>query len=193
MTYDDVVRHGIRYLAQHGNLSPTGLAEAMAISRATLYRVIADQDRLLGDVLWSLAAASMDRAEREATGVGVERVMDVARRFHGLVQGFGPLRSLTQQEPERAFRVLFTPAGAVHERAVPRWAALFRREEQAGSMVLPFDADQFAEMFVRLGETMLWSDLLGARSVDVDLWDRVRRTMFTLTLDADSAPPGGAP
>lgn len=183
VSYDDVVARAIRMFVAEGSLNVSGLADALAVSRATLYRVITDQDRLLGDVLWVLTARTMATAEREATGTGIDRLVDIGHRFHAMVQGFTPLLRFTETEPERAFRVLFTASSGVHDRSVQRWAGLFRAAEDAGELTLPFDAGQFAEMYVRLGESMLWSDLLGTNPVDVDLWADVQRSLFTLRLD----------
>lgn len=183
VSYDDVVREAIHQFAGTGGLDVRELAGSLAISRATLYRVIDDQDRLLGDVLWVLTERTMVLAEQRATGTGVDRLMDIGRRFHAMVQEFDPLQRFTQAEPERAFRVLFTAAGGVHERTVARWTELFRTAAASGEVRLPFDAHQFAEMFVRLGESMLWSHLLGGSPVDEDLWRRVQRSLFTLPLD----------
>lgn len=186
VTYEAVVARATRRFVAEGSLDIQGLADSLAVSRATLYRVITDQDRLLGDVLWVLTARTLRIAEREAVGTGVDRLMDISRRFHALVQDFPPLRRFTDLEPERAFRVLFTTSGRVHERTVARWSQVTRQAEATGEVQLPFDADQFSEMFVRLGETMLWSDLLGASAVDVALWERVQRSLFTLSLAPDA-------
>ncbi len=182
VSYEHVVDRATRWFAAHGSVNPTDLAESLSVSRATLYRVISDQDRLLGDVLWVLTARTMRIAEHDASGTGVAWVMDVSHRFHDQVQGFDPLRRWTATEPERAFRVLFTASGGVHERTVAHWTSLLRHAEESGELTLPFEAGQFAEMFVRLGESMLWSDLLGASAVDVALWADVQRSLFTLTL-----------
>lgn len=183
VSYEDVVERAIRMFVAEGSLSVPRLADALAISRATLYRVITDQDRLLGDVLWVLTARTMAIVEREATGTGIDRVVDIGHRFHAMVKEFAPLRRFTETEPDRAFRVLFTATTGLHDRSVQRWAGIFRAAEDAGELELPFDAGQFSEMYVRLGESMLWSDLLGHNPVDVDLWADVQRSLFTLRLD----------
>ena len=79
-----------------------------------------------------------------------------------------------------AFQVLFTPVGAVHERTVDRWAAIFEDAAVAGDLDLPFEGGQLAELFVRLGESMLWADLLGSRALDRGLWEAARRSLFRL-------------
>jgi hypothetical protein len=58
------------------------------------------------------------------------------------------------------------------------WADAFRHAAAGGDVALPFAADELAEMFVRLGESMLWSELIAGRQVDVALWERTRRSLF---------------
>lgn len=183
VSYEDVVREAVRHFVRSGGLDVRELTAALAISRATLYRVIDDQDRLLGDALWVLAARTLRLAEEQATGRGVDRLMDVGQRFHAMVQAFGPLQRFTEAEPERAFRVLFTAAGGLHERTVARWTELFHDAAASGEVELPFDAHQFAEMFVRLGESMLWPHMLTGSPVDEDVWRQVQRSLFSLPLD----------
>jgi hypothetical protein len=188
VSYDEVVERAIHLFVREGTLRTIDLVAALAISRATLYRVISDQDRLLGDMLWVLSARTLAAAERAAEGTGVDRMMDISRRFQAMVREFQPLRRFTETEAERAFRVLFTAAGGTHARTVGTWTRLFRDAEAAGEIALPFDAGQFAEMFVRLGETMVWSDLVGARAVDLALWEHVQRSLFTLAPDDQPRP-----
>lgn len=178
--YDDVIRAAIHLFVETGSLDVSALAEQLAIGRATLYRIIDGQDQLLGDVLWVLADRTIGIAEDRARGTGVDRLMDISGHFHEMVRGFDALRQFTETEPERAYTVLFTHVGRVHERTVLRWTRLLRSAESAGELQLPFPADQFAEMFVRLGESMLWADLLGTTPVDVDGWQRVRRSLFVI-------------
>lgn len=178
--YAEVTRAAIHLFVDTASLDVQELADRLAIGRATLYRVIDGQDRLLGDVLWVLADRTIRSAERLAEGEGVDRLIDLSRHFHEMVRDFDALRRFTVREPERAYTVLFTPAGRVHERTVERWAALLSDAEADGEVRLPFSSEQFAEMFVRLGESMLWADLLGSTPVDVAGWQRVRRSLFTI-------------
>lgn len=178
--YADVTRAAIHLFVDTASLDVQELADRLAIGRATLYRIIDGQDRLFGDVLWILADRTIGDAEGQARGTGVDRLLDVSLRFHETVRGFGALRRFTEEEPERAYTVLFTPAGGVHERTVGRWTDMLRAAESASEISLPFCAEQFAEMFVRLGESMLWADLLGSAPVDVEAWQQVRRSLFTM-------------
>src|SRR5687768_6039636 len=66
----DVVRGGCRLFLERGTVEMDALAGSLAISRATLYRVVHSRDRLLGDVLWQLGEATLTRARAQRTASG---------------------------------------------------------------------------------------------------------------------------
>ena len=159
-----------RFLAD-GTLDMEALADELAVSRATLYRVVGNRDRLLGDVIWDLGERTLERARRETPSdlTGVERIVEVSRRFNQYVVGFAPLRDFIRKEPLTAFRVLFSPAGRVHERAVSAWRAMLEEAAEGRELVLPFDVDRLAYILVRTGESMLYADLISGREPDINL------------------------
>ena len=154
-----------------GTLDMQDLAHSLAVSRATLYRVVGNRDRLLGDVIWSFGASTLQRAIQEtpAGSTGIERIVEVSRRFNEYVVSFLPLRTFLQSEPLTAFRVLFSPAGGVHERAVEAWRKLLQTAVENDHLELPFDVDRLAYVLVRSGESMLYADLICGREPDIDL------------------------
>lgn len=81
VTLGQVVAHGSDLLLADGNVDMDVLAERAAVSRATLYRVVGSRDRLLTEVVWSLTDRLLARSCREAEGEGIDRVLDVTRRF----------------------------------------------------------------------------------------------------------------
>jgi hypothetical protein len=58
-----------------------GLAPALAVSRATLYRVAGSRELLLGHVLWTLCEIRLGAARRARTLAGVDGVLEVTRHF----------------------------------------------------------------------------------------------------------------
>lgn len=163
-----------------GTLDMQSLAEALAVSRATLYRVVGNRDRLLGDVIWDLGAHTLERAVREtpADATGIDRIIETSKRFNEYVVTFQPLRMFLRTEPLTAFRVLFSPAGRVHERAVEAWRGMLQRSAERGEIDLPFDVDRLAYVLVRTGESMLYADLIGGREPDIDLAALTQRAVL---------------
>ena len=180
LTYEMALRHAVRVFVRDGGLDMKTLAEEIPVGRATLYRVVASRDQLLGDVLWVLAERTLRRAQEEAQASdGVERVLEISRRFKELTLGFPPLRTFLQAEPQTGLRVLLTPAARVSERIAEAWVEIFRDLVERDQLTLPFDLEWFAYVFVRTGESMTYSDLLSGRDPDLDVATYVQRALFS--------------
>jgi AcrR family transcriptional regulator len=166
------------------------LADELGVSRATLYRVVANRDRLLGDVIWDLGARTLERAIRETPPEhsGIDRIVETSRRFNQYVMAFAPLRGFLKEEPLTAFRVLFSPAGRVHERAVAAWRGMLEEAVDRGEIVPPFDVDRLAYVLVRSGESMLYADLIAGREPDIELAAVIQRAVLQ-ALDRSKREP----
>lgn len=163
------------------------LADDLWVSRATLYRVVGSRDRLLGDVLWYLARRTLDTAINDAQSAGltgVERLLAISQRFNDDVAAFAPMQRFLRDEPADAVRILFATPARVHERAVEAWAQLFRQALESGELEsLPFAVDETAFVFVRIGESILYGNMLAGIVPDGRLSEHLRRTLL--------APGGG--
>jgi AcrR family transcriptional regulator len=81
----DALRLARRTFLQQRRVDMNELALELGVGRATLYRWAGDRDRLLGEVMWSLAEPGLERAKAEAKGKGVNWVLAVYRRFGELI------------------------------------------------------------------------------------------------------------
>ena len=174
----DVVRGGCRYFLRHGTLEIDALASSLAISRATLYRVVHSRDRLLGDVLWRLGEQVLDRAREERTESGVDGVIEVTRRFCDYLLRAGPFREFLHAEPKTATRVLFTPSGGVHARAVAAQKEILADAARRGELRLVGDLDHLAYLYVRIIESTLYAELLTGQQPDLPLAERTIRSLL---------------
>jgi AcrR family transcriptional regulator len=186
LTYGVALSAARKTFLKNGNVDMQALADEVAVGRATLYRVVGSRDRLLGDVIWSFGERTLERAKKEVTGVGLEGVVEVARRFNEYVIAFEPLRKFLQYDPVTAFRILFTPAGRVHQRFVEAWEKILREEQTRGSLAFQFSVEDAAYVFVRIGESMLYSDLLADRTPDIAL---AARAQLAILRPPDPAGP----
>lgn len=177
LTREHVVRGACRYFLRHGTVAMTELATSLAISRATLYRIVHSRDALLGEVLWRLADGVLTRARgRVSRGRGIDGVLEVTRLFAGQVRSAEPFRRFLCAEPETATRVLLSASGQVHRRAV-----LAQREillENADPVWLPVAPDQQAYLYVRLAESALYGELLDGVELDLVLTERAARAVL---------------
>jgi AcrR family transcriptional regulator len=173
------VLHAAERMFHHtASVDMDDLATKLAISRATLYRIAGSRERLLGDVLWLQGQHVMEHAERQVTAYGAERLVQLARTFNERLVAYGPLRQFLREQPVLAHHVLFLPEARVHSRFVARWRALFTEAEARGELVLPFDVDELAFLWVRTGESMLYADLMSGLEPRPELAERMQRLLL---------------
>ena len=72
ISYETVVM-GARRHSSASTIDMDELAHELAVSRATLYRAVDGRDRLLGDVLWSLAERSSREPGERSTAAASRR------------------------------------------------------------------------------------------------------------------------
>jgi hypothetical protein len=174
LSYDVALKAAGKAFLDTGNVDMQALSDHLAVGRATLYRVVGSRDRLLGDVVWSLGERTLDRVKQEVTITGLEGVVEIARRFNEYVVAFEPMRKFLQADPRTAFRILFTPAGRVHQRFVEAGEEILLDEQRRGGVAFQFSVEDAAYGFVRIGESMLYSDLLADRTPDIALAARAQ-------------------
>jgi hypothetical protein len=156
------------------------VAHDLAVSRATLYRVVGSRDRLLGEVLWRLAAGALDQARDRRTSDGIDGVIEVVRDFSRRMLTTRSLRAFVAAEPETATRVLVT----VHRRGIAAVGALFdevglgkRGPFDPTTTGLVDDPERVAYLLVRIVESLCFAELAGTRP-DLDLTEQTVRALL---------------
>jgi len=179
ISHEAAVRGGIRYFLKHATIDVDELATALAVSRATLYRVVGSREQLLGNVLWELANHRLAAARRARTCDGVDGVIEVTRLFAaGLASATG-LRGFLATERETAIRVLSHPGGVVHERVVAAQKEIFLEVGCPAEPQRSVDLDNLARLYVRMAEAVLYIKLLGGTQVDIDPVENALRALLT--------------
>jgi hypothetical protein len=172
-----VTTAGCQYFLEHGSVDMDELALTLAVSRATLYRVISSRDRLLGEVLWRLAAQSLNRARARRHQDGIEGVLDILRCVSNDFLDSKPYRHFITTEPEAATRVLFHPASGLHRRGVEAIKNVFDDAAPAGPWIVE-DRDNLAYLLVRITESLCFTELLAGIQPDRDLAERSIRALL---------------
>ncbi|MER5897280.1 QsdR family transcriptional regulator [Streptomyces sp. NPDC001876] len=176
-----VVHSACRYFLRHGTVDMEALAQDLAISRATLYRVVGSRDGLLADVLWQLADHLLDRARRRRTSAGVDGVLEITRYFVTSLRGSAPFRDFLRAEPETARRLL--TGGGVHRQAVLAQRGILLEESgESGPLWPAAGIDELAYLYVRVVESALYAELLSSRRLDPALAERTARAVLHQTL-----------
>jgi AcrR family transcriptional regulator len=179
ISYETVVAGARRHFLRDGTIDMDELAHELSVSRATLYRAVDGRDRLLGDVLWSLAEGIFSRARRAVASRGIDAILEISRRFTEEVMAAEPFRRFLEREPQTALRVLLTPAGGVHDRTVAMQRAIFAEALNSGEYALSGDLDSLAYLYVRLHESILYADIMSGRRPDPDVAQRAVRALLT--------------
>lgn len=175
IAHSEVVHGAVRQFQSRGSLDMDVLAIELAISRATLYRVAGSRDALLGDALWHLGRRVLHRARRARQQPGVDGVIEVSRRFADRLRSAPPMRRFVAAEPQTAARVLFTPSGEVHRRAIQAQEEIF---VEAGAAGPGEDVFPQAFLYVRIMESVLYSELFSGRRVDFAVAERALRALL---------------
>jgi AcrR family transcriptional regulator len=151
-----------------GRLDMGALAGELGISRATLYRWVGTRERLLGEVLWTLAAAAIREARARAKGTGADFLADSIERYMRAALQSEPVTRFLRQEPELALRVLTSKHSPMQRRSIAAMAEQLREQVQAGKLEPALDPDDLAYVIVRIVESYLFSDLITGTEPDVD-------------------------
>jgi AcrR family transcriptional regulator len=178
ITYEAIVAGARRHFLREATIDMEQLAHELAVSRATLYRAVDGRDRLLGDVLWSLAERTYEEARRAVTCRGVDAILEISHRFTESVTAAAPFRRFLEQEPQTAMRVLLTPAGGVHARAVALHREIFAEAFAGREDGLLGDLDTLAYLYVRLRESILYADIMSGRLPDPEVAERAVRALL---------------
>lgn len=128
--------------------------------------------------MWALTQPVFDRLEHRARSAAVsgniaDLLVLLSLELHQAVSAPGPFRRFLQQEPDTAMRILLTPSGGVHERAVAAQRRLLllacRRADVAAPAVVDDvdDVDDVAYLYVRIIESLLYADLIIGRHPDL--------------------------
>lgn len=176
--YDEVVAGGRSHFLRRATIDMDALAADLCVSRSTLYRVVKGRDRLLGDVLWSLGEPVLAEARRVVTRRDVDGILEISRRFYKAMIEAAAFRRFVAAEVQTAVRVLFTPAGRVHERYVRAQRDILLEATRQGAVALTSDLDSLAYLYVRIYESMLYADVLIGRSPDVEPAERAARALL---------------
>ncbi len=179
LTYDDVLVGARTHFLRHGTITLDDLAKELAVSRATMYRLIHGRDELLGDVLWQLGEPLLRDAIAKRGTASVDAILEISLDFYRAMSQAAAFRRFLADEPGAAVRVLFTPAGGVHARAVKVQKEIFE-QATADGLELADDLDGLAYLYVRIIESLLYADLLSGRESDLALIERAARAVLAV-------------
>jgi AcrR family transcriptional regulator len=181
----DALRAARRMWLRAGTLDMGKLVAELGISRATLYRWVGDRDRLLSEVLWSLALDTLTGARRAATAEGPDFVAQVLDGFMCDITYHPAMRHFLERDPDYALRILTAQESVIRIRMTAAVHELLTQQVEAATLVPPLDLDTLSYLFVRIMESFMYSDLLAGAEPET----HKATVAFRILLHAAPAPP----
>jgi AcrR family transcriptional regulator len=175
----DALRLARRTFLQERRVDMNELALALGVGRATLYRWTGDRDRLLGEVMWSLAQPALDMAKTGAKGEGIDWVLAVYRRFGELILDTPAVLHFVRTEPEAALRVMASKASPHQGRVIDWYRDLLVEAKERFGISYRLDEETLAFTLIRVAESFLWTDLITGGEPDLSRGWEVARVLLT--------------
>jgi AcrR family transcriptional regulator len=145
------------------------LAAEQGISRASAYRWLGDNDRLMAEVLGERVRENFAGRVRENAGKsGRARVLSVVDGFLRHAAGSERLEAMLRREPNRVLKILASSAHGVQQMVVRLFEDLLNEEQSAGHLELAVPAHTLAYGIVRLLEAYLYADVVAGEERDIE-------------------------
>lgn len=145
------------------------LAAELGIARATMFRWVGSRELLIGEILWSVCAPALTRAETATDPglTGAQRIAAICANAIRVIMDFAPLRRFLDDQPEYALRLLTSKASPVQARTIAAVRGMLEREVERGALSPPLRLDTLAYLVVRLGESFVYAEAISGQAVDV--------------------------
>ncbi len=150
------------------------LADELGVARTTLYRWVGEREQLLDEVFGRLIDAWLIVVIQASRGDGLERVLDVIRRYLEHAAAAEPLIRFTATEPALALRILMNRKGIVAERS----QTALQDQLEAWAPELQIDA-AIINVIHLTSVTLVWGPLATGQQPDIDSAMLVARTLLS--------------
>jgi AcrR family transcriptional regulator len=174
---DAFLRARKRFLACE-RIDMSSIAQELGVSRVTLYRWVGSRDRLLVEVIWSLARRTLENIDAQVAERGPERVVQVVTRFLEDVIANAGMRRWLAEEGESAMRLLTRHEPGFQPRLIDAVQDLLEQETAAGRLDLPVDLREVAYVIVRLIESYTYLDLITGEEPDARRAEPILRLLL---------------
>jgi hypothetical protein len=144
------------------------MAQALKLSRATVFRWVGSRELLYGEVLASLFEGAMEEARTSARGTGPALIADVTRRLMTALIAHEPMRVFLKQDPEYAMRVLMSRSSTVEQRSAKIVQEALEEAVRLGHIRPELELDELAYLIVRIGESFLYREAITGDPSDIE-------------------------
>lgn len=154
-------------------LDMQALAAELGVNRVTLYRWVGSRDRLLCEVLWSLAERTVDKRLAELQPGPGSRLAPLMTGFVRDVTENPGMRRFLDEEGELALRLLTISANGFQPRFIALVHRLLSEDLAAGRLQSPVPLDDLAFTVVRIVESYVHRRVITGEKPDADGAGRV--------------------
>jgi AcrR family transcriptional regulator len=155
-----------RRFLEGGRVDMSSLASELGVNRVTLYRWVGSREKLLVEVLWSLAAPTLERERARTRKRGAPRVVQIISRFIAAVLANPGMSRFLAEEGELAMRLLTWRDAGFQPRLIEAVDELLREEVARGALDLPVDLHDVAYTIVRIIESYVYLDRITGEEPD---------------------------
>ena len=174
----DAFRLARRRFLTPERIDMSALAAELGVNRVTLYRWVGSRDRLLVEVIWSLARRTLDLVDAEVRERGAERIVQVVTRFLEAVITNPGMQRWLAEEGEHAMRLLTRHDTDFQPRLIAAVQELLEQERDAGRLDLPVELSEVAYVIVRLIESYTYLDLITGERPDAQRAEPILRLLL---------------
>src|SRR5436305_14963099 len=156
----------------------SALAATLGVNRVTLYRWVGSRDRLLVEVIWSLAAQTLKNEIRRTRKTGSERIVAIVGRFVAAVLSNPGFSRFLAEEGELAMRLLTRRDMDFQPRLIEAVEKLLAEEVEAGRLDVPANLHDVAYTMVRIVESYIYLDLITGEQPDARRAEAILRLLL---------------
>lgn len=156
----------------------SALALELGVNRVTLYRWVGSREKLLVEVIWSLAHKTLDNEVKRCRKQGSERIVAIVGRFVAATLSNPGFARFLADEGELAMRLLTRRDMDFQPRLIEAVQALLEEEVAAGRMDLPADLYDVAYTMVRIVESYIYLDLITGEAPDAGRAEAILRLLL---------------
>jgi AcrR family transcriptional regulator len=177
----DAIRLARRTFLAGERVDMGALADGVGVNRVTVYRWVGSRERLLVEVLWSLAALGLQQAVERAdaaTTVGGERIAAVVTDFLEQIITNNGMQRFLAAEGELAMRLLTRGQHGFQPRLIEAIHRLLAEEASKGQLDLPVELPELAFTIVRLIESYTYLGLITGERPDARRAEPILRLLL---------------
>jgi AcrR family transcriptional regulator len=169
----DAFKRAKRDFVDGNRLDMQSLAADLGVNRVTLYRWVGSREKLLAEILWSLASGTVQKRLDQLDAVPGSRLIPLMTEFvRDVTENLG-MRRFLDEEGDLALRLITMSSGGFQ----PRFIALVRRllteDTESGRLNSPVPLDDLAFTVVRIVESYVHRRIITGEEPDADGAGRV--------------------